>query len=61
VVPFFFFVFLLPSSLCVLVNYLVAVELHLVPMLSTLEFHRLLVLFVDAMNIPQGLQILKVI
>jgi hypothetical protein len=51
----------LPSSLCVLVNYLVAVELHLLPMLSTPEFHRLLVLFVDAMSIPQGLQILKVI
>jgi hypothetical protein len=43
-----------------LVNYLVAVELHLLPMLSTLEFCRLLVLFVDAMSIPQGLQILKV-
>jgi hypothetical protein len=47
--------FLLPSSLCVLVNYLVAVELHLLPMLSTPEFRRLLVLFVDAMSIPQGL------
>jgi hypothetical protein len=45
----------LPSSLCVLVNYLVAVGLRLLPMLSILEFRRLLVLFVDAMNIPQGL------
>jgi hypothetical protein len=51
----------LPSSLCVLVNYLVTVELHLLLMLSTLEFHCLLVLFVDAMSIPQGLQILKVV
>jgi hypothetical protein len=44
-----------------LVNYLVAVELHLLPMLSTPEFHRLLALFADAMSIPQGLQILKVV
>jgi hypothetical protein len=36
----------------VLVNYLVAVELHLLLMLSTLEFRRLLVLFADAMSIP---------
>jgi hypothetical protein len=49
----------LPSSLCVLVNYLVAVKLCLLPMLSTLEFRRLLVLFIDAMNIPQELQILN--
>jgi hypothetical protein len=52
---------LLPSSLCVLVNYLVLVDPHLLPMLSTLEFHHLLILFVDAMSIPQGLQILKVV
>jgi hypothetical protein len=45
----------------VLVNYLVAVKLHLLPMLSTPEFCRLLVLFADAMSIPQGLQILKAI
>jgi hypothetical protein len=45
----------------VLVNYLVVVKLHLLSMLSTLEFRRLLVLFVDAMSIPQGLQILKVV
>jgi hypothetical protein len=53
--------FPLPSSLCVLVNYLVAVKLHLLPMLSTPEFHRLLVLFADAMSIPHGLQILKAV
>jgi hypothetical protein len=51
----------LPSSLCVLVNYLVVVEFHLLPMLSTSEFHRLLVLFADAMSIPQGLQISKAV
>jgi hypothetical protein len=51
----------LPSSLCVLVNHLVAVKLHFLPMLSTPEFRRLLVLFADAMSIPQGLQILKAI
>jgi hypothetical protein len=44
-----------------LVHYLVAVKLHFLPMLSTLEFHRLLVLFADAMSVPQGLQILKAI
>jgi hypothetical protein len=51
----------LPSSLCVLVNYLVVVKLHLLPMLSTPEFRRLLVLFAEAMSIPQGLQILKAV
>jgi hypothetical protein len=45
----------------VLVNYLVVVELHLLPRLSALEFRRLLILFADAMNIPQGLQILKAV
>jgi hypothetical protein len=55
------FSFSLPSSLCVLVNYLVVVKLHHLPMLLTLEFHRLLVLFADAMNIPYRLQILKVV
>jgi hypothetical protein len=44
-----------------LVNYLVAVKLHLLPTLSTLEFHRLLILFADAMSIPQGLQILNAV
>jgi hypothetical protein len=51
----------LPSSLCVLVNYLVVVKLHHLPMLLTPEFHCLHVLFADAMSIPHGLQILKVI
>jgi hypothetical protein len=55
------FSFSLPSSLCVLVNYLVAVKFHHLPMLWTLEFRRLLVLFVDAMSIPCGLQILNVV
>jgi hypothetical protein len=41
----------------VLVNYLVVVELHLLPKLSTPEFRRLLILFADVMSIPQGLQI----
>jgi hypothetical protein len=53
--------FSLPSSLCVLVNYLVAVKLHHLLMVLTPEFRCLLVLFVDAMSIPHGLQILKVI
>jgi hypothetical protein len=44
-----------------LVNYLVMVELHLLLKLSTPEFRRLLVLFVDAMSIPQGLQISKAV
>jgi hypothetical protein len=42
-----------------LVNYLVVVGL--LPKLSTPGFHRLLVLFADAMSIPQGLQISKVV
>jgi hypothetical protein len=45
----------------VLVNYLVMVELHLLLKLSTSEFCRLLILFADAMRIPQGLQILKAV
>jgi hypothetical protein len=53
--------FSLPSSLCVLVNYLVAVKLHLLPMLSTPKFRRLLVLFADVTSIPHGLQILKAV
>jgi hypothetical protein len=51
----------LPYSLCVLVKYLVAVKFHHLPMLLILEFHRLLVLFADAMSIPCGLQILRVV
>jgi hypothetical protein len=53
------FSFSLPFSLCVLVNYLV--KFHHLPMLLTLEFCCLLILFADAMSIPCGLQILKVI
>jgi hypothetical protein len=45
----------------VLVNYLVVVELYLLPKLSTPEFRRLLVLFANAMSIPQGLQISKAV
>jgi hypothetical protein len=44
-----------------LVNYLVAVKFRRLPMLLTPEFRRLIVLFADAMSIPCGLQILKVI
>jgi hypothetical protein len=55
------FSFSLPSSLRMLVNYLVAVKLHLLPMLLTLEFRRLLILCANAMSIPYRLQILKVI
>jgi hypothetical protein len=44
-----------------LVDYLVVVELLLLPKLSTPEFCRLLILFADAMSIPQGLQISKAI
>jgi hypothetical protein len=55
------FSFSLPSSLCVLVNCLVAIKLHHLPMLLTPEFHRLLVLCADVMSIPYGLRILKVI
>jgi hypothetical protein len=48
----------LASSLCVLVDRRVVVKFHLLPMLSTPEFYRLLVLLADALNIPQELQIL---
>jgi hypothetical protein len=53
--------FFLSSSLCVLVNYLVVVELHLLLRRSTPESRCLLVLRADVMSIPQGLQILKAI
>jgi hypothetical protein len=53
--------FSLPSSLCVLVNGLVTIKLHHLPMLLTLEFRRILVLCANAMSIPYGLRILKVI
>jgi hypothetical protein len=38
-----------------LVNYLVTVKLHLLPMLSTLKLRRLLVLIAVVLSIPQGL------
>jgi hypothetical protein len=48
------FSFLLASSLCVLVDHRVTIRLHLLPMISTLEFHRLLVVLANAMSIPRG-------
>jgi hypothetical protein len=53
------FSFLLASSLCVLVDCRVAVRLHLLPMFSTPELRRLLVLLADVQSIPQGLQTLR--
>jgi hypothetical protein len=53
------FSFLLASSLCVLVVCQVTVRLHLLPMFSTLELHRLLVLLADVQSTPQGLQTLR--
>jgi hypothetical protein len=53
------FSFLLASSLCVLVDFRVAVRLHLLPMFSTPELRRLLVLLADVQSIPQGLQTLR--
>jgi hypothetical protein len=38
-----------------LVNYLVVVKLHLLPMLSIPELHRLLDLLADVLSIPQEL------
>jgi hypothetical protein len=46
------FSFLLASSLCMLVDRQAGIRLHLLPMLSTLEFHQLLVILVNALNIP---------
>jgi hypothetical protein len=57
----FLFSFSLLSSPCALVNYLVASKFRCLPMLLTQEFHRLIVLFADAMSIPCELQILKVV
>jgi hypothetical protein len=48
------FSFLLASSLCVLVDYQVAIKLHLLPMFSTLELRCLLVLLANVLSIPQG-------
>jgi hypothetical protein len=53
------FSFLLASSLCVLVDCRVALRLHLLPMFSTPELRRLLVLLADVQSIPQGLQTLR--
>jgi hypothetical protein len=53
------FSFLLASSLCVLVDHRVAIRLHLLPMLSTLELRRLLVLLANVLSIPQGFQTLR--
>jgi hypothetical protein len=46
--------FLLASSLCVLVDRRVAIRLHLLPMLLTLELCCLLVLLANVLSIPQG-------
>jgi hypothetical protein len=54
-----FFSFLLASSLCVLVDRRVAIRLHLLPMILTLEFRRLLVVLANALSIPRGFQILR--
>jgi hypothetical protein len=53
------FSFLLGSSLRVLVDHRVAIKLHLLPMFSTPEFCRLLVVLANALNIPRGFQILR--
>jgi hypothetical protein len=53
------FSFLLASSLCVLVDHRVAIRLHLLPMFSTPELRRLLVLLADVLSIPQGFQTLR--
>jgi hypothetical protein len=53
------FSFLLASSLCVLVDCRVVVRLHLLPMFSTPELRRLLVLLADVQSTPQGLQTLR--
>jgi hypothetical protein len=45
------FSFLLASSLCVLVDHRVAVRLHLLLMLSTPEFHHLLVILANVLDI----------
>jgi hypothetical protein len=45
----------------VLVNYLVAVKLYFLPMLSTPERRRLLILLADVLNIPQEFQILRTV
>jgi hypothetical protein len=42
-----------------LVHRQVAIRLHLLPMLLTLEFRRLLIVLANALNIPRGFQILR--
>jgi hypothetical protein len=46
--------FLLASSLCMLVDCRVAIRLHLLPMFSTPELRRLLILLANVLSIPQG-------
>jgi hypothetical protein len=46
------FSFLLASSLCMLVDRQAAIKLHLLPVLSTPEFRQLLIVLVNALNIP---------
>jgi hypothetical protein len=46
------FSFLLASSLCVLVDRRVVIRLHPLPMLSTPQFRRLLVILANALSIP---------
>jgi hypothetical protein len=53
------FSFLLASSLCVLVDCRVAIRLHLLPMFSTPELCRLLILLANVLSIPQGFQTLR--
>jgi hypothetical protein len=53
------FSFLLASSLCVLVDRRVAIRLHLLLMLSTLELRRLLIFLANVLSIPQGFQTLR--
>jgi hypothetical protein len=53
------FSFLLASSLCVLVDRRVTIKLHFLPMFSTLELRRLLVLLANVLSIPQRFQTLR--
>jgi hypothetical protein len=55
------FSFLLASSLCVLVDRRVAIRLLLLPMFSTLEFRRLLIILANALSISRGFQILRAV
>jgi hypothetical protein len=53
------FPFLLAFSLFMLVGRRVAIGLRLLPTFLTLELHRLLVLLVDVLSIPQGFWTLR--